>query len=268
MKNKSSSGSSNNTPAWMVTFADLMALMMTFFVLLYSFSKVDEGKYKSIVDSLSQGFDGVQWIKRHFLDDDTIGPEPGVLSPPIVTTLKPDLSKVQLFDQIQLEQAHQGLSQENISPSDSEVLFEKLNKSFKKEIESGLLVVELKSDKTVIRFPENVSFTSGSNQLVQNFLPIIHRISIILKNSTSNILIAGHTDDRPIATKRFRSNWELSTSRAVSVAHHLLETYQVNPNQIVVAGHADTQPLEPNNSNEQRAKNRRVEISIFNDESI
>jgi len=263
MKNKSSSSSSGNIPAWMVTFADLMALMMTFFVLLYSFSKVDEGKYKAIVDSLSEGFDGVQWIKRHFIDDDAIGPEPGVIAPPVLTEPKPEIPKAQLFHQTQ-----QYFSQENRQINQGEVLFSQLNKNFKKEIEAGLIYVEQKSNKTVIRFPENASFTSGSNQIVQNFVPVIHRVSAILKNSKGNILIAGHTDNRSISTKRFRSNWELSTSRAVSVAHHLLETNLINPVQIVVAGHADTQPLVPNNSNEQRAKNRRVEISIFNDESI
>ena len=261
-KNRSSSNSSANIPAWMVTFADLMALMMTFFVLLYSFSKVDEGKYKSIVDSLSEGFDGVQWIKRRFMDDDSIGPEPGILAPPIVTE-STEISKLQQLDQTQLES-----SQVTKQKKQRERLFEQLNQNFKKEIETGLIFIEQKSDKTVIRFPDNVSFTSGSNQLVQNFVPIIHRVSDILKNSKGNILVAGHTDDQAISSKRFRSNWELSTSRAVSVAHYLLESNQIERSKIMVAGHADTQPLVKNDTSEHRAKNRRVEISIFNDEGL
>ena len=263
MKNKSSSISSSNIPAWMVTFADLMALMMTFFVLLYSFSKVDEEKYKSIVNSMAKGFDGVQWIKRRLIDGDIIGPEPGVIAPLVETKPEPVIPKPQ-----SLEQTQPVKSQPITQSVQSEILFAQLNQDLEKEIATGLIYVEQKGDKVVIRFPENVSFTSGSDQLVQDFVPIVHRISTILKSAKGKIMIAGHTDDRPISTNRFRSNWELSISRAVSVAHHLLETHQVDRSQVVVAGHADTQPLEPNNSHEQRAKNRRVEISVFKDESI
>ena len=255
--------SSGNVPAWMVTFADLMALMMTFFVLLYSFSKVDEERYKSVVNSMARGFDGVQWIKRRLIDGDIIGPQPGVVTPPVVTKFKPVISEPQ-----PVEQTQQEISKPVPQHGQSEILFAQLNQDLEKEIATGLIYIEQKGDKVVIRFPENVSFTSGSNQLVQDFVPVIYRISTILKNSKGKIMIAGHTDDRPISTDRFRSNWELSISRAVSVAHHLLETHLVDRHQIVVAGHADTQPLEPNNSDEQRAKNRRVEISVFEDKSL
>lgn len=257
MKNKQSTINNSNIPAWMVTFADLMALMMTFFVLLYSFSKIDEGKYKSIVISLSEGFDGVQWIKKHMLNEDIIGPEPGVITPPVIKKFIPDTVKPELTGQPQQE-----LLNPVVQSKESEHIFSRLKQDFEKEIASELIDVHQKGNKVVIRFPENVSFPSGSDQLVKAFIPVIHRISAVLKNAQGKIVIAGHTDDRPIATKRFRSNWELSTSRAVSVARHLLETQQVDRNHIIVAGHADTQPLVANDSEEHRAKNRRVEISI------
>jgi chemotaxis protein MotB len=256
----------NNTPAWMVTFADLMALMMTFFVLLYSFSKIDEDMYKSIVDSMAKGFDGVQWIKRRLVEDDIIGPDPGIIAPPFISKPEPKPEKPE--PQITEEETPVEVPQEPVLPEANQVLLDQLNEGLEEEIAKGLMHVEQQGNKVVIRFPENVSFTSGSDQLVKNFVPVIHRISTILHNSKGKIVIAGHTDDRPISTKRFRSNWELSSSRAVSVTHQLLETGQLNESQITVVGHADTQPLVPNKSKEQRAKNRRVEISIFKNESL
>ncbi len=262
MSNHSSPTSSSNVPAWMVTFADLMALMMTFFVLLYSFSKIDEEKYKSVVDSMARGFDGVQWIKRHLIEGDIIGPEPGVVAPPVFPKLKPDMEK-----QHPVEQVKRVITQAVPQPDQSEVIFAQINQDLKKEIAAKLIYVEQQGNKVVIRFPAKVSFTSGSAQLVKDFVPIIYRISSILHNSEGRIMIAGHTDDRPISTGRFRSNWELSTSRAVSVTHRLLETHQIDSKRVVVAGHADTQPLVPNSSEYNRAKNRRVEINIFKVES-
>ena len=266
--NKKSSISSTQIPAWMVTFADLMALMMTFFVLLYSFSKVDEGKYKSIVDSLARGFDGVQWIKQRVTDSKTVGPEQGIITVPILIKPKPEteIAKTESTELTQTVVPQQDTPQPIIVPNQSDLLFEEINKNFENEIEAGLIYLEQKDNKVVIRFPEGVSFTSGSDQVVQSFVPIIHRISRVLKNAKGKIVIAGHTDDRAISTKRFRSNWELSTARAVSVAQHLLKTHETDPSQIVVTGHADTKPLVPNDSKEQRAINRRVEISISNDE--
>ena len=258
MSNHSAPTPSSNVPAWMVTFADLMALMMTFFVLLYSFSKIDEEKYKSVVDSMARGFDGVQWIKRHLIEGDIIGPEPGIIAPPASPEPRPDMEKPH-----PVEEVKKVITQPLPQPDQSEVIFAQINQDLKKEIAAKLIYVEQQGNKVVIRFPAKASFTSGSAQLVKDFVPIIYRISDILHNSKGRIMIAGHTDDRPISTGRFRSNWELSTSRAVSVAHRLLETHQIDSKRIIVAGHADTQPLVPNTSEAERAKNRRVEINIF-----
>ncbi len=251
---------STKIPVWMVTFADLMALMMTFFVLLYSFSKIDADKYKSVVDSMAKGFDGVQWIKRQLVDGDIIGPEPGVIAPPV------DIKPQKKIQQESIEPIEKIVAPPKRQPTQSDIIFSKINLDLEKEISAGLLYVENKGDKVIIRFPEKVSFTSGSYQLVEDFVPVIHRISTILGDSQGKIMIAGHTDDRPISTERLRSNWELSSSRATSVAHRLLETQQIDSQRIVVMGHADTQPLVPNDSNEARAKNRRVEIVIFKSE--
>lgn len=246
----------------MVTFADLMALMMTFFVLLYSFSKIDEERYKNVVDSMAQGFDGVQWIKRHLSEDEITGPEPGILAPLL------DEKRILEQPPVSKQMSQQQVIEKSVAqPGGHERLFQNLKLDLANEIASGLLYIEQQGENVIVRFPENVSFTSGSDQLVSNFIPVIHRISSILSVSRGRIIIAGHTDDRPISTERFRSNWELSAARAVSVAHRLLETGQINRGQIAVTGYADTRPLMPNDSNVNRARNRRVEISVIKAES-
>ena len=251
-------------PAWMVTFADLMALMMTFFVLLYSFSRIDEERYKTIVDSMAKGFDGIQWIKRQLTEDEVIGPEPGIVSPPLQQPSRPvQEQKPTKKPPEPADAAPEQTIEQPSQPTQDEILFTRLNQDLQKEIASGLVYVEKQGSDVMIRFPEEVSFPSGSDKLVRSFIPIIHRISAMLHNSQGDISIAGHTDDQPIATQRFRSNWELSAARAVSVAHRLFETRQINKDKISVIGHADTRPLVENNSADNRAKNRRVEIIIL-----
>ncbi len=257
---------SNNIPSWMVTFADLMALMMTFFVLLYSFSKIDEEKYKSIVNSMATGFDGVQWIKRQLTHDEIIGPQPGIVAPP-----KPEVPALPVESPEKPQPEKTDTSQtEKSKPEKSrnDVVFNRLKNNIAAEIKAGLVIVERRGNNIVIRFPEKVSFPSGSDRLVENFKPVISRIGTILAQSQGVITISGHTDDRPISTTRFRSNWELSAARAVSVAHALLRLGDLDKHRIVVSGHADTRPLAKNDSDENRAKNRRVEIVIMDESRV
>ena len=235
----------NKVPTWMVTFADLMALMMTFFVLLYSFSKIDETKYRSIVESMTVGFDGTQWIKRKLGADTPIGPEPGIIQPPQPPSPPPAIKK-----------------EATTAETPKQDLYQELSTLLKQEIKQDKITLVRQQGNILIRLPDRFSFESGNNELLNSFSPIISRIGHIIKNTKGRITISGHTDDLPIMTERFRSNWELSAARAVSVAHILIHNSQLDKNRITVEGHADTQPLKPNDSNYHRAINRRVEISV------
>lgn len=234
-------------PPWMVTFADLMALMMTFFVLLYSFSKVDEAKYRSIVNSMTIGFDGSQWIKRKMGENSPSGPEPGVFSPP-----RP-------APNIPTSPTNNTQSSQH---SRLDLLYQKLSKQLAQEITQNNINLLLKNKQLVIRFPEKISFDSGSEKLLTSFRPVVKRIGLILRKTNDQITISGHTDNVPINTERFRSNWDLSSARAVSVAHLLIMGGHIYKNRIIIQGYADTHPLKPNTTPENRATNRRVEISI------
>ena len=99
-------------------------------------------------------------------------------------------------------------------------------------------------------------------ELSSTILPALVKLAKVLAVNKGQILVAGHTDNAPISTARIRSNWDLSTQRAVSVVHYLLEVSIINPARITAQGFADSRPLDPNDTPEHRARNRRVEISV------
>ncbi|MDF1587943.1 MAG: flagellar motor protein MotB [Gammaproteobacteria bacterium] len=251
-------------PAYMGTFADLMSLLMTFFVLLLSFAEMDALKYKMVVKSLDNAFGvqreiaaneipkGTSIIAQEFSPGD---PKPTPLKQVRQDTvdetrdaLKVILDKKEAQEEIQKE-------------------IEKEATEFKeildKEISEGLIDVETQLNRIVIRIREKGSFPSGDARLNRAFLPILAKIHNVLALTDGKIAVAGHTDNVPINTPRYRSNWELSTSRATSVVHELLVAGVMPPERFVLEGYADTQPLAPNDTAQDRAKNRRVEIIVL-----
>jgi chemotaxis protein MotB len=139
---------------------------------------------------------------------------------------------------------------------------EEIREALKLEIEESLVSVETEQAKIIIRINEKGSFPSGSAQLNEDFYGVMVRISEAVARTPGKVVVAGHTDDVPISTNRFRSNWELSSARAVTVVHALLDDPNIDPKRIAVEGHADSAPLVPNDSRENRAINRRVELVI------
>jgi chemotaxis protein MotB len=132
-----------------------------------------------------------------------------------------------------------------------------------KEIAEGLIDVEAQLNRIVIRIREKGSFPSGDARLNREFLPILAKIHNVLALTDGKIAVAGHTDNVPINTPRYRSNWELSSSRATSVVHELLVAGVMPPERFVIEGYGDTQPLAPNDTAKDRARNRRVEIIVL-----
>jgi len=221
----------SKTPPWLITFADLMALLLTFFIMMLSFSTMDNEKYKAVAKSM----------------EDAFGPGSGK----------------QLQGMVEREELNTAVD-EQVENFDAPVLKQRVQNTLNEEIKLGIVEVEVQSGTVVIRFPEKVAFPSGSADLHDKFTPVLVKIVDILEKSNGNIVISGHTDNIPIHNEYFRSNWELSTGRAVSVVQALLDVSTVDPERFVVQGFADTKPLKPNTNVESRAANRRVEISIEN----
>jgi chemotaxis protein MotB len=145
---------------------------------------------------------------------------------------------------------------------------EQLKQMLDQEIEKGLLEVETEHSKIIIRIQEKASFASGQATLNPSFYAVISKITEVIAATPGRIIVAGHTDNIPISNARFRSNWELSSARAVTVVHAMLTNPKIDAERILVEGHADSNPLVPNDSWENRAKNRRVELIIQRGEDL
>ena len=249
-------------PGWMVTFGDMMCLLMCFFVLLVAFSEMDIQRYRMIAGSMKMAF-GVQ---REFRGMDV--PKGVTLLASEFSKGKPAHSPKPLDKQNQtpdgLREAEAGKTDHDTARTeDIEVDTERIVEVLAKEVESGIIHVEGLDDRIVIRIDENGIFGAGSATVNPEFRSLLIQLGLVLEDMSGTIAVGGHTDETPIRSTRFRSNWELSSSRAVSVIHVLLDETDIAPYRLVSQGFADSRPLVPNDTKENRELNRRVEISVL-----
>ena len=237
---------------------------MCFFVLLLSFAEIDALKFKEVVKSMEKAFGVQREIPAHEIPMGTsiIAQEfsPGEPKPTPLNTVQQqtiDDPRRVLKVTMDAEAAAQEIARQTAEEA------EEFKKALKTEIEEGLIEVENQQNRIVIRIREKGSFPSGDATLNPAFVPILKTIHDVLINTDGLIAVAGHTDNIPIQTARYRSNWELSTSRATSVVHELLSYQQMPAERFVLEGYADTRPLLPNDSAANRAQNRRVEIVVL-----
>ena len=252
-------------PAWVMTFADLMSLLMCFFVLMLSFSEMDAQRFKLLSGSMKDAFGVQAEIQAKMMPKGTslITKEftPGRPQPtPMRSVRQYTINSNRNSLDVPEPGKGKGPSQEQME-SDAE----RIRKALQAEIEAKQLNVDLEGSRIIIRINEQASFGSGSDQIIVAFVPVLDKIRLLLTDLTGAVLVAGHTDDVPISTVRFRSNWDLSAARAVSVAHELMRSGAIDAARMVITGHADTRPRASNDTTENRARNRRVEITVVRD---
>ena len=255
-------------PAWVVTFADLMSLLMCFFVLLLSFSEIDAAKFKQIAGELSKAF-GVQ--REVPVTEIPMGTSPifdkfspGIPEPTPVDNVRQQTSEADpQLDTLRTEQQSTIARQvEQTTREQIEVSLEALAQVLEQELKEGRVQLEHDRRHVIIRVEEKGSFPSGSADMTLGFEDALLRIAGVLAELPGEITIEGHTDNVPISTPRFRSNWDLSAARASSVANALLADQTVGPERIRVQGYADTRPRASNEWPDTRLLNRRVEIIL------
>lgn len=231
--------SSNNqieeegAPAWVVTFGDLMSLLLCFFVLMLSFSEMDRQKYKVVSGSLKNAF-GVQ------------------RKTPIFDSPKGQKMIARKFDQ---EIVSTKIVKELVDPLMIE-LEENFN-DFKSYVE-----IEVTENQVTIRLMGEITFDTGKAEIRPIFKPLLHKIGSMLERTNGDLIIAGHTDNVPLKGGRFKSNLGLSIARASSVAEFLLRNTSLEPDRFSSMGFGEFRPLAPNDTPEGRQKNRRVEIIL------
>lgn len=281
-QNRRRTDSKPGLPAWMATFADLMALLMCFFVLLLSFSEMDAMKFRRLAGSLAQAF-GVQTeLVVHEVPKGTsvIAQEfsPGKPEPtPIneiyqrtedITEMSLEVRDSQEYDIERGEPEREDGARERLESRLQELVEQTrrdaadLAARLEGRIESGQLEIETRGRQIIIRIREQGSFESGSAVLAPDYYDVIDEVRAVLMLKPGRVAVEGHTDDVPINTAQFRSNWDLSAMRAASVATQLMRGGYLEPRRFEVSGFADTRPLAPNDSAANRARNRRVEIVV------
>jgi chemotaxis protein MotB len=266
-------------PAWMATFADLMSLLMCFFVLLLSFSEMDVVKYKQVAGSMKNAFGVQNQVKVVDIPKGTsiIAQEfsPGKPKPSQIKTINqvttettkaslsvgnPDAAKLDIEEREVAERVLQEKLIELTAKTEADT--ENLREILRHDIRDGKIDIESQGSVITIRIREQGSFPSASATLNPDFKPVMETLRDALVDINGTISVEGHTDNIPIISGSFRSNWGLSSSRALSVTHELLKDTVLDDKRFVVVGHADTQPFGPNDSSQSRAQNRRVEVVI------
>lgn len=267
-------------PAWVMTFADLMSLLLAFFVLLFSFSEMDKAVYKELAGSLKDAFGvqreikaketprGINIIAREF--------SPGRPQPTAINEVRQMTTDESKLHPVFTDPSKQGQENQNkkvdanVSLSDEQIKqIERIEKdsalvreALDKEIKEGTVDLEVTEKSIILRVREKGSFPSGSADIIKPFKAIVDKISEVFRSFDGVIVVSGHTDNIPIKTYRFRSNWELSSSRAVSVIHELVKTSALRDKKFKIAAYAETQPVDSNDTSVGRSKNRRVEIMM------
>ena len=265
---------------WITTFADLMSLLMCFFVLLLSFAEMDLNKFKAIAGSMRLAFGVQREVKA---PDTPVGtsiiaqefspgrPQPTAINEVRQSTMDANKQTLEFTDAHPSEvdepdpndgggAGPNGMGRQEFAKTlaDAETLMAVL----KEEVDKGMVQIETMGKKIIIRIREKASFPSGAAHFRSGFLPVVAKLRQSLSTIDGTIVVAGHTDNVPIKTARFRSNWDLSAARAVSVVHELLNNADLDPVRFLVEGHGDAHPLAPNDTAANRALNRRVEMTI------
>jgi chemotaxis protein MotB len=231
---------------WLVSYADFITLLFAFFVVMYAISQVNESKYRVFSDSLVQAFQNPSRLPDAQSSTDSprsivgleqggiVGPAPG--SPEDEAAIRAMMARMRELG------------------AELSIMLDPL-------VKEGLLRVSETREGLVIEINASVLFRSGQSALEPAATKTLAEVAKVLARTRGAIAVEGHTDNVPIATPAFASNWELSASRAATVVRLFVETGIAAP-RLTALGHADNQPIEPGDSPEARARNRRVAVII------
>lgn len=219
---------------WLVSYADMITVLMILFIMLYAVSSVNISKYHALQRSTAKAL-------GHDPNADTppIGPKPNPQQKPVADPTKK--------------------TSDNEDPVDK--IVQQLKAQVKAKKLSGVVEISRENRGIIIRFSDRVLFAPGSATLTPTGRTVLEALSPVLRTEQYPLVVEGHTDNKPIRTPLFPSNWELSTYRSTSVLHYLVGLH-VSGNKLSAAGYADTHPRASNATDRGRAANRRVEIVV------
>ncbi|HAP32649.1 MAG TPA: hypothetical protein DCQ14_06335 [Firmicutes bacterium] len=235
---------------WLMTYGDMVTLLLTFFILLYTFSTIDIQRFQEVMAAIQHSFMGRTGILRG--------------------TTEPTAAEGQphLLEQLEAEEVTYApqLGDKEIELLQLLAELERVYEQTRDYLRAAGLgdAVQLRMEKRgiVMVLPEEITFDTGRAELKEEARPVLDIIASFIGKIPNQIIVEGHTDNVPINTLLFPSNWELSVTRAVSVARHLAEERGLNPRRFVATGYGEYHPIASNDTAEGRARNRRVNIVI------
>jgi chemotaxis protein MotB len=245
-----------NHERWLVSYADFITLLFAFFVVMFATSQADKGKAQQLSDSITKALDGakavtvVSSVLGGTVDDkgqgNAMSKGPGGVVKELPKKLpKEEPKTVELGASLKL-------LAETLAP----------------EIKAGRIQVSMEGRGLVISFTQAALFPSGADVISTDAYAGLEKVSSAISKIPNPVRLEGHTDSNPIRTSRFQDNWELSAARSIAILNILTERFNVPHSRLSVAGYADVAPIASNDTEEGRAKNRRVDIVILNEEGV
>ncbi|MFH1374456.1 MAG: flagellar motor protein MotB [bacterium] len=211
---------------WLLTYADLITLLLAFFVVMYSMSQIDAKKFGKVAEALHGILKGGESVLP--------------------------------FEEEQSENGHGLLRLGNLRMLQSQI-----DERFKQLNRQEDVRTEVTERGLVVHILEKALFNEGSAKLQPQSIEILDLIYERVKSMPNHIRVEGHTDDRPISTTQYPSNWELSSARATEVVRYFISYHELSPGRISALGYGKFRPIRPNNSIENRAQNRRVDLVVL-----
>ncbi|GGA82379.1 flagellar motor protein MotS [Ornithinibacillus halotolerans] len=243
-------------PKWMVTFSDMVTLILVFFILLFSMSQIDINKFEAIAESFQN---------RMIFD---FFPSAVPLDNPSDSRSLEGGEKTSNDIELPVEKEE---DDETDTASDQQEQQNDTLDNLMAEVENYLDANELnkvvsasRSERGVVLvLQDSILFNPGEAEILSSALPFLTKVGNLLSQIDNHVKVEGHTDDVPMSSYRYPSNWELSGARASSVVRYLIEENNIGEERFSIAGYSDTRPIVKNNNATNRSKNRRVEIVIL-----
>lgn len=218
-------------PEWMVTFSDMVTLLLTFFILLLSFANTDAEKFRDMLGSVKDAF-GVQTKEPGQFEQKDRMVEEGT----------PNIIELRQNEKL--------------------LFFQEIKKLINEKKLGGQTELEMDKDGFRLRIEGQALFSSGSAELSSDIYSMLDEIKGLIQKYDYTLIVEGHTDNVPIKSNIYPSNWELSSARAISVIRYFMEKLDLPPKKLQAVGYSDTRPLVANDTPENRSKNRRVEFKF------
>jgi chemotaxis protein MotB len=233
-----------NHERWLVSYADFITLLFAFFTILYATSQHDVSKAQEFQRSVQKAF-------RSYLD---FGGLQGkyvdtyeatqLIPPPIDVVPQEGAGPLEMKDYVERELENE------MDEGDAKQFFE----------------VYTEASGAKVRIRASTFFDPGSALIREEALPALEKVAKVLKKTQRKLVVEGHTDDQNIQSSQFPSNWELSATRASTIVRYFTTIHGISPKRLIAVGYADQKPVVPNDTPEQRAQNRRIDILIVTDQ--